>query len=231
MLDLSNRHVVMFDFDGTVANTKASIVSTATRALTEFGLGEDELGDVSRLIGPPFPEAYQQVYGLSAADAQLVTNRYREIYATLGPKAWPLFEGMRELVRALHAARKKVCVATSKRQHVLEKALTDEGMYDEFDLKVGKPSDEPFSKAQTIALVLELAGTTANEAVMVGDRRHDVDGATACGVPCVGVTYGGTGDYAELAEAGACRVVDTVAQLAEVLLGPTHETTPVGVKQ
>ncbi len=231
MLDLSDRRVVMFDFDGTVADTKASIVSTATRALTEFGLSEDELGDVSRLIGPPFPEAFQQVYGLSAADAQLVTECYRSIYATLGVEAWPLFEGMRELVRELRAAHKTVCVATSKRQHILDKALTDEGMYDAFDLKVGKPSDEPFSKAQTIALVLDLTGATANDAVMVGDRHHDVDGAIACGVPCVGVTYGGTGDYAELAGAGACRVVDTVAQLAEVLLGSAHESASVGVQQ
>ena len=231
MKGLHKRHVILFDFDGTVADTKAAIVQTATTALTDFGLDPSELGDVSRLIGPPFPEAFEQVYGLSGADAQWVTNRYREIYTTLGLEAWPLFEGMRELMGDLRAAGKTLCVATSKRQGVLDRALADEGMAEAFDLKVGKPSDEPFSKAQTIALVLELVGASADDAVMVGDRHHDVEGALACGVPCVGVTYGGTGDYEELAGAGASLVVDTVAQLAEVLLGSESQRHLSGVQQ
>ena len=221
MTELHERSVVMFDYDGTLADTKQAIVNTATRVLTEFGMTPEELGDVSRLIGPPFPEAYQQVYGLSRADAETVTERYREIYASLGPTAWPLFDGVRELVAALRAQGRRVAVATSKRQNVLDQALADTNMTRAFDLKVGKPADTPFSKAQTIQLVMSRLGVTADDAVMVGDRHHDVDGARACGVACVGVTYGGTGDRAELEGAGADRVVDTVAQLAEVLLGHT----------
>lgn len=229
--ELSAKRVVLFDFDGTIADTKRAIVDTATRVLVEFGISHNDLGDVSRLIGPPFPEAFEQVYGLSHTDAQTVTSRYRDIYATLGPEAWPLFPGIRELIDALHSAGKLVCVATSKRQNVLERALADEGMTDAFDIKVGKPSDEPFTKAQTIRAVLELAHADPSEAVMVGDRHHDVDGAGACDIPCVGVTYGGTGDYAELAGAGACRVVGTVAHLAEVLLGQADCGGKSGVQQ
>jgi len=217
-VDPRTRRVVLFDFDGTVADTKHAIVDTATKALLAQGLAPSELGDVSRLIGPPFPEAFSQVYGLSAQEAQEVTNRYRAIYTTLGLEAWPLFEGMRELVRDIRSQGRLACVATSKLQRVLDKALEDEGMTDAFVYAVGKPGDKPFSKEETIRLVMELASATPDECIMVGDRHHDVEGACACGIPCVGVTYGGTGDYAELAGAGACRVVDTVAQLAEVLL-------------
>ena len=216
--DLCSRRVVLFDFDGTVADTKRAIVDTATKALLAQGLAPDELGDVSRLIGPPFPEAFGQVYGLSAHEAQQVTDRYRSIYATLGLEAWPLFGGMRELVASLRSQGRLACVATSKLQSVLERALLEEGMEHAFNLAVGKPDDKPFSKEQTIRLVMGLAGADPDECVMVGDRHHDVEGALACGVPCIGVTYGGTGDYEELAGAGACRVVDTVAQLADVLL-------------
>ena len=219
MNDIASRRLVLFDFDGTLADTKHAIVQTATWALASMGMAPEELGDVSRLIGPPFPEAFSQVYGLSEKDAAEVTRRYRDRYTTLGLEAWPLFPGVRGMVERLREAGKTVCVATSKRQNVLEQALGDEGMADAFDLAVGKPSDAPFTKAQTIMVVLERMGATPDEAVMVGDRRHDVEGALACGMPCVGVTYGGTGDYAELAGAGACRVVDTVGQLAEVLLG------------
>ncbi|MDO4797003.1 MAG: HAD hydrolase-like protein [Coriobacteriales bacterium] len=219
MCDIHERRVVLFDFDGTLANTKDAIIQTATRALLRHGIARDELGDVSRLIGPPFPQAFSQVYGLSAEEADAVTSDYRSMYATLGLEAWPLFDGIAQLLQDLRSQGKTVCVATSKLQSVLDRALADEGIRDVLHLAQGKPSDKPFTKEQTIALVLAHAGATADEAVMVGDRHHDVEGAAACGVPCVGVTYGGTGDYAELSAAGACRVVDTVGQLAEVLLG------------
>lgn len=152
-----------------------------------------------------------------------MTEAYRERYAKLGLAAWPLFEGIEELLYMLRDAGKVVCVATSKLQSVLERALRDEGVLDAFDIAVGKPSDEPFSKEQTITKVLDLLGAGAEEAVMVGDRRHDVEGANACGVPCVGVTYGGTGDYEELHGAGAAVVVDTVAQLTELLVPTANE--------
>ena len=218
-MDLSQRTIVLFDFDGTVADTKQAIIDTATQVLLAHGIPKDELGDVSRLIGPPFPEAFSQIYGLSAHEAAMVTEHYRLIYAGLGLSAWPLFEGVSDLVRDLRNAGKTVCVATSKRQNVLDQALADEGLSHAFDLTVGKPSDEPFTKAQTIQYILDNLGALPQDAVMVGDRHHDVEGATACGIPCIGVTYGGTGDFAELSSAGACRVVDSVAQLAEVLLG------------
>lgn len=218
-MDLSQRTIVLFDFDGTVADTKQAIIDTATQVLLAHGIPKDELGDVSRLIGPPFPEAFSQIYGLSAHEAAMVTKHYRLIYAGLGLSAWPLFEGVSDLVRDLRNAGKTVCVATSKRQNVLDQALADEGLSHAFDLTVGKPSDEPFTKAQTIQYILDNLGALPQDAVMVGDRHHDVEGATACGIPCIGVTYGGTGDFAELSSAGACRVVDSVAQLAEVLLG------------
>ena len=219
MQDLTQRHVVMFDFDGTLADTKRAIVETATEVLVGFGIPESELGDVSRIIGPPFPEAFSEIYGLSPSDARTVTERYRHKYERLGPTAWPLFDGIPALLADLRAAGKTVCVATSKRQHVLDQALIDDGVSDAFDIAFGKPSDRLFTKAHTIAAVLELLQASADDAVMVGDRYHDVVGAKECDVPCIGVTYGGTGDFEELSGAGACVVVDTVAQLAEVLLG------------
>ena len=67
----------------------------------------------------------------------------------------------------------------------------------------GKQSDAQQGKAATLAAVLEELGVAADDAVMVGDRHFDVDAALACGVPCVGVTYGGTAPFGELDQAGA----------------------------
>ena len=69
-----------------------------------------------------------------------------------------------------------------------------------------------------MAQALEGLGCSADEAVMVGDRFYDVEGALANDVPCVGVRYGNTSAPGELEHAGAAAVVDSVAALRRVLL-------------
>ena len=63
--DVTGRKLVIFDFDGTLANTVPSIVSTARTVLARHGLTEESMGDLKRLVGPPFPQAYEWVYGFS----------------------------------------------------------------------------------------------------------------------------------------------------------------------
>ena len=75
------------------------------------------------------------------------------------------------------------------------------------------------TKEEAIRAAIAATGCSPDEAVMVGDRFHDVQGATAVGIPCVGVLFGNTGTREELVSAGATAVVDTTAELEAVLLG------------
>ena len=54
--------------------------------------------------------------------------------------------------------------------------------------------------------------------MMVGDRRHDVEGAAAFGIDCVGVLYG-YGSREELTAAGACFLAEQPADIADYVLG------------
>ncbi len=217
--DVTGRRLVIFDFDGTLADTIAGIISTARTVLLRHGLSEEEIGDVRRIIGPPFPQAFSSVYGLSEEEAARVTEEYRAIYLNLGLAGWPLYPGVRELLADLRAAGRTLAVASSKRQQLVERAVADNGVDGLFLAVLGKESDAQGDKAATIARVLERAGARPGDAVMVGDRHHDVDAAAACGVPCVGVTYAGTAAAGELEDAGACAVADSVEGLRRVLLG------------
>lgn len=217
--DVTGRGLVLFDFDGTLANTVPAITSTARTVLLHHGRTDADLGDLRRLVGPPFPQAYSLVYGFSEEEAAQITQEYREIYHGLGPAGWPLFDGVRELLRDLRAAGRRLAVASSKRTEMVGGALADNGVEDLFDVALGKPSDENVRKADTIRRALAELGASPDEAVMVGDRHHDVEAALACGIPCVGVSYGGTGDLAEFSEAGACSVADSIDELRRLLLG------------
>lgn len=215
---LVRRPYVFFDFDGTLANTKPSIIATARATLAEWGMTEEEMGDLNRLIGPPFPRAYADIYGMPMADAEELTRRYRARYARLGPESHPLFDGMAELLRDLVAAGRTLAVTSSKRQEFAESMLADEGVHDLFAAIVAQRDPAHADKPYLVGATLEALGARPDEAVMVGDRFYDVEGAAANGVPCVGVLFG-TATREELEGAGAAAVVESVAELRRVLMG------------
>lgn len=216
---LSERPCVLFDFDGTLADTKPAIVDTARRVLREWGMTDDEIADPGRLVGPPFPAAFSIVYGMSDEDAAEVTRRYRAIYAKLGLETHMLFDGMAELLYSLKAAGKRLAITTSKREEMAHTMLADNGVEQFFDVIVGQTDPTRADKTTLLGDTLAALGCSADEAVMVGDRFYDVEGAVANGVPCVGVYLGGTAPEGELEAAGAAACAHSVEGLGKVLLG------------
>ena len=66
--------------------------------------------------------------------------------------------------------------------------------------------------------LLEAAGFSLDEAVMVGDRHFDVEAAHEAGIPCIGVYYGDTAPAGELEKAGAASIAHTVDELRRLFL-------------
>ena len=216
---LSRKPCVLFDFDGTLADTKPHIVGTATEVLRGFGLTDDEIGDAGRLVGPPFPAAFSLVYGLSEEDAAEVTRRYRAIYGNLGPEAFPLFDGIRELLCDLHEAGRRLAITSSKNERLVRKALAETGIGALFDAVVAAHDPKHVGKEHLVASSLEALGCQAADAVMVGDRFYDIEGARANGVASLGVYLGNTAKPGELEHAGATACVSSVADMRRALLG------------
>ena len=140
--DVTGRGLVIFDFDGTLADTVAGICSTARTVLLSHGVPEAELERVPLIIGPPFPQAFSLVFGLSEEEAAQVTAEYRAIYQGLGLAGWPLYPGVRELLEDLRAAGRRLAVASSKRDPLVARAVADNGVAELFDVCRGKLSDD-----------------------------------------------------------------------------------------
>lgn len=217
--DLARKKLIVFDFDGTLVDSMPAIVAVARSVMHDHGWSDEELGDMTRLVGPPFPQAFTMVYGLSDTEAEQVTAEYRSVYANLGREGWPLFDGMGELLRDLKAAGKLLGTASSKREFLLERGLTTNGVRDLFDYPMAKKSDHGDSKEAALGRVLAAAGVEPADAVMVGDRRFDAEAASSWGVECVGVLFGHTAPRSELEDAGCVAVAETVDELRRVLLG------------
>ena len=108
-------------------------------------------------------------------------------------------------------------VATSKPTVFARKVLKHFGIEDYFSFVGGSELDgSRTKKAEVISYILKTCGIRAKEAIMIGDRRHDIEGGKACGLESVGVLYG-YGMEQELTEAGANHIIRTVAELEDYL--------------
>ena len=200
-MDLAARRLVVFDWDGTLCDSMSGIIATARSVLLEWGIAEEDLGYLT----------------LSEADAAEVTRRYRARYEEGEGAGWPLFEGIPDMLEVLHAYGKLVAIASSKRHDLVMRQVRDNGLAEVFDAICGKLADTGDSKEAAILRAVEQTGCSVVDTVMVGDRDLDVIAAGHVGIPCVGVLWGGTAPRAELEDAHAAAVADTVAELEALL--------------
>ena len=123
-----------------------------------------------------------------------------------------------ELLVTLKKRGKKVVLATSKPEYYARLILGHFGIDKYFDAICGGSMDEKRNKKdEVIAYALEESKTDAADAVMVGDRRYDIEGAKANKMISIGVLFG-YGDRAELEGAGADTIAADVKELEKILL-------------
>jgi phosphoglycolate phosphatase len=208
---------ILFDLDGTLTDPKEGITKCFQYALRSFGIEEEDLEQLTKYIGPPLMFSFREYFD-SDRKAEAAIDKYRERYSTIGLHENQVYPGIFEALEAAKKAGKKLALATSKPQHFAEQVMNEFHLAPYFDLMVGA-AGETESKADVIRRVLKLAGLPAKnckEALMVGDRKYDIEGANECGIDSVGVRFGYAKEH-ELEEAGATYVLSTTKELRDFL--------------
>ena len=212
------QNYIFFDLDGTLTQSGPGIINSVRYALKHWGIDEPDDAALRRFIGPPLVYSFSTFYGFSHEDAVKAMAVYRECYADHGIFENSVYDGIPELLGALKAAGKHLCVATGKPEKFMFPILKHYDLFKYFDFCGGSDEAETHAdKTSVIRYVMGGCGARADDVVMVGDRHHDIDGAKANGVTSVGILYG-YGDRAELEAAGADYIVPAVANLRALIL-------------
>ena len=157
---------------------------------------------------------------MDADGATQAVKYYREYYSDRGMLDCTLYDGITEAIAALKGMNKKIILATSKPEVAAVRIIEHFGLSKYFDYLAGASSDTSrVQKADVIAYAMQSAGITAARTVMVGDRRHDAEGAKANGIKCIGVLYG-YGSKTELISAGADYIAETPKEIVSVIEAP-----------
>ena len=217
VLHISRYSNIFFDLDGTLSNPKQGITRSVQYALTSFGF-ESDTEALTKFIGPPLRESFSKFYGFSVEDSERAVAKYREYFAERGIFENEVYLGIPEMLERLATAGKMPVLATSKPQIYAKRILEHFGLAQYFVFVAGCELDGTRdAKAEVIAYALRNLSLAPENAIMVGDRKHDILGANAHTMDSVGVLYG-FGDRAELEKAGAPHIVETVKELEKLLL-------------
>ncbi len=200
---------MLFDIDGTLADPGTSIVSSVVYALEQMGAAVPPVDRLRGFVGPPLVDTFTAL-GLPADRIERAIGLYRAHFNAEGIRLYRPYPGMPELVDALRAGCITVGIATSKPTEIAERVLEAMGWLASFDVLAGATMDSSRrAKADIIAVALDdlrAGGHSPDVVVMVGDRRHDIEGAHAHRLPAVGVSWG-YGGRDKLLTAGADRIV------------------------
>ena len=210
---------ILFDLDGTLTDPAVGITGGVAHALDHFNVKYESKEQLKEFIGPPLREHFMEFCNVNKEKGEEYVVKYREYYAVTGIYENKVYDGIEDMLKELKNAGKKIVLATSKPEKFALIILKHFGLYKYFDFVAGAlMSNERTKKDEVIAFALENIGQyNPDSIIMVGDRHHDVEGASKFSINTIGVTFG-YGSRQELEEAGAKIVVDTVEQLKAELL-------------
>ncbi len=216
---MSKFELVLFDFDGTIADSAEGILNCVEYALDKHNI---PVGDRSRLnffIGPPLYTSFNHLYGLEGEQCDEIVETYRERYNTQGVFEFTLYDGIVDLVKELKENGIKVGIASAKPRVFIHRMLEKSGIDNIFDTIEGTDlENHNADKTFIIKKAMKNMEIDDNDVVaMVGDRHYDINGAKKADVTSVGVLYGyGTQD--ELKDAGADYLAGNIEELKKILL-------------
>ncbi|MTW11014.1 HAD-IIIA family hydrolase [Pseudoduganella eburnea] len=182
--------LIVFDWDGTLMDSTATIVKCIQAAAKDLGLPIPNREQAAHVIGLGMGEAMQVAMpGLDPKIYPRITERYRYHYLAKDHEL-TLFEGVPEMLQDLSQQGYFLAVATGKSRVGLNRSLNAAGLLSTFDAT--RCADETFSKPHP-AMLQELTrelGQDLRRTVMIGDTTHDLMMAQNAGSSGIAVEYG-----------------------------------------
>ena len=213
------KRLIIFDFDGTLGDTRRTIVTTMQMTIKELQLPGRSDDECAATIGLPLVGCFKAMFpDLQAEQIQQCADTYRRIFCenqrVIKPQPFPY------VVETLSALKERGFTLTiaSSRSHASLSELTKDMEISEYisyligadDVEKAKPEPEPVLKT------LSAMHFESSETLVVGDMAVDILMGANAGAKTCGVTWG-NGTRKELEEAGADYIIDSIEELIELM--------------
>jgi phosphoglycolate phosphatase len=212
---------LVFDLDGTLADTAEDLVGTLNVILARENVPPVPVASAGSVVGAGARAMIERGLALGGVtvDSEKLGELFRDFLEHYGDnlvERTKLYPGAREAVDALYAEGYILAVCTNKMEKHSKELLQALGVSDRFAAICGRDSF-PYAKpdARHLTMTIEQAGGDPRRAVMVGDSKTDIETARNAGIPVVAVTFGYTD--APVTSYGPDHVIDHFDALANVI--------------
>ncbi|MDO4619180.1 MAG: HAD hydrolase-like protein [Lachnospiraceae bacterium] len=219
-------NTILFDLDGTLTDSGEGIMKSAQYALQKtFQIEIADYQELRSFVGPPLVDSFLPYADGDKEKAEQAVTAYRERFKTIGIFENFVYPGIREILQKLSEAHYTLALTSSKPEIFCRQILEHFDLAQYFTEVCGAELDGTRSKKpELIEETLRRLGMSdrREEAVMVGDRLFDMNGAKETGIASIGVSWG----YGERSELEACWpdcIVDAPQELYNVLYWQAHE--------
>lgn len=211
--------VIIFDFDGTLCDTRSNIIIAFRATMEHLGLEMRDEETCGATIGLTLRDGFKSMYpNFDDAKIDYCVETYRQIFAERRKELMPdLFPGVKETLEALRKRGYRMTIATSRLTDSLMLFMRHHGIDHYFEYAVGsdsvthhKPHPEPALKT------LAALNISPSEAIMVGDMPVDIAMAHNAGIRAIGVDYGNA-TREELEAAEADWIVDDITKILSII--------------
>lgn len=183
-------NLVIFDFDGTIADSSAGILDAHRYTMKKYGISEWTDEHLRELIGGNLLDIYMNSLGLDIEMAREAVRVYRDRYAKVGIKMATLYPKCVDVLQKLKDNGYKVAIATLKADSFVKEMVVDLSISEYFDCIYGMTDRDDLSKADLIRMCIKNTNVNAATTLFVGDSKGDLVAANEVETGFVGVTYG-----------------------------------------
>ncbi|MBD3669494.1 MAG: HAD-IA family hydrolase [Gammaproteobacteria bacterium] len=183
--------LIIFDWDGTLMDSQARIVSCIQAACRDLKLPVPDEAAAKNVIGLGLQEACRQLLPESRPPVhQEMSERYRYHFLSANATPSELFGGVEAMLDELEQRGHFLAIATGKGRQGLDSVLKETGLQGRFHAT--RTSDETASKPNPLMLheLLDFFGVETDEALMIGDTEYDMEMAVHARMDALAVSYG-----------------------------------------
>ena len=208
---------ILFDLDGTLTDSSGGITDCFRRAMEAFGYSCPSAEELKgQIIGPPI-EASMRHYGVVDDTIEAMTREFRVHYNDHGWCNNRVYDGIPELLKRLFDAGFRLSLATSKPEHFAKRIMEHFDLAQYFYAIHGALPDQGINAKEAV-MANALRGLPKDaHCLMVGDRKHDMEGAAYHGLDAAGVLFG-FGSREELESFSPVFLAETPEALGDWLL-------------
>jgi phosphoglycolate phosphatase len=210
---------ILFDLDGTLTNPRLGIGNSLKYALRQMQIDGFSNEILEQFVGPPLQDSFKRLFGMNDRSTALAVEHFRTYFGEKGLFENEPYEGIGELLEALHLSGKRVYVVTSKLEKYA-KMIMQHFEFDRYldDLQGAEATGEHSGKGFLIEqLMARNRIKPSASVVMIGDTHYDLIGAQENNISSIAVGYG-FGTAESLTNCNPNYLVDSVEELAELLL-------------